>query len=200
MRIDQVKVCAFDELDPDIQEKILDRHRYWNVECHDWWDYEGYLELTQQEMDEAGITMDEYTNGCLFKWKKIYFDLDRNFHIQFHDLQVTNENILWKFLMVPERLRNFMEFDCYNGDSRWNTPNTKSTIAFVMPSGDRIYEDEAKGTIRKILEQANSLMDMKIYDALKMLRDEYDYLTSDEAVAESLIANEMEFLEDGTVF
>ena len=29
------------------------------------------------------------------------------------------------------------------------------------------------------------------------LRDEYEYLTSDEAVAESIIANEYEFDEDG---
>lgn len=38
MREITLKVYKFEELDEDVQEKVLDDHRYFEVEIGDWWD------------------------------------------------------------------------------------------------------------------------------------------------------------------
>ena len=39
MREITLKVYEFDELSEEVQEKVLDNHRYVEVEYHDWWDH-----------------------------------------------------------------------------------------------------------------------------------------------------------------
>ena len=58
-------------------------------------------------------------------------------------------------------------------------------------------QQEALESLERTIEQDRLAWCKKIYRALK---EEYEYLTSDECIAESLEANELEFMEDGTRF
>lgn len=55
------------------------------------------------------------------------------------------------------------------------------------------YEDE-------MIDCENDFLNQLLGDYLIMLRNEYEYLTSDEAIIETIEANNLEFTEDGRPF
>ena len=65
-------------------------------------------------------------------------------------------------------------------------------IRVEVNDSENCYRDigDAENDVRGLMNDFNNWM-------FKRLEDEYEYLTSDEAVAESIIANEYEFDEDG---
>lgn len=62
---------------------------------------------------------------------------------------------------------------------------------FVDEDGD--YDGENEDAISEFLHDL-------LEDYLVMLRNEYEYLTTKEAIEETIIANEYEFTEDGKLF
>ncbi|MFA5049296.1 MAG: hypothetical protein WC516_09795, partial [Patescibacteria group bacterium] len=91
------KVYEFDELSQEAKDKVIEKLRYINVEAgFDWWEDDGLLELTPEQAKKARITDAEYKTE-MFKFKKIYFDLDRAHYIQFPDLRINNEVAFYKW-------------------------------------------------------------------------------------------------------
>ena len=68
-----------------------------------------------------------------------------------------------------------------------NTPNRKTGDYDFTP-----YE-------QRIIDRATETFDDKVSAALKMLRDEYEYQTSREAIVEAIEVNDYDFDEDGNL-
>lgn len=179
----------FEELPEDIQEKVLDRYRYFNVEDSEWYDYDGKTGFTTKELRRMKVKPADAPCD-LITYKKLYFDLDRSWYIQFVDAEFSNDEIARKFLRVPSDIWNRV---CWNiVDCPSHEGNTRLEYEW---EGDK----ELTKRQEMILERACEMFADKISEALKGLQNSYEYACSDEAVKESLIANEYDFNEQGEI-
>ena len=179
MREITVKAYKFDELSEAAKERALDAFRDVNVE-YDWWDGAYYIIRAAGELlglEIGDIHFDAYLY-CIFnanyeyvrgavKAVKAEFPQDTKLHDVARKLQDLQK-------------RHFYSLSCAVTEGR--TTNRYSCFRFGED-----YECEELGDI----------IDDFAHWAWILLCDEYDYLTSDEAVQEAIEANEYEFTEDG---
>ena len=179
MREITVKAYKFDELSEEAQERALNDLRYINVEFN-WWEdsYDTIRtagKLLGLDIDGIYFDTDSY---CIFdasyeyvrgaaKAVKAEFPQDTKLHGIAKDLQALQK-------------RHFYSLSC--AVTKGRTTNRYSCFRFGED-----YECEDLGDI----------IDDFAHWARTQLRDEYEYLTSDEAVKELIIINEYEFTEDG---
>ena len=57
------KTYTFDELSPEVKEKVCERNRYWNVDEHFWLDTEYYEEWLNEMCEKRGVSFD--TKGSM---------------------------------------------------------------------------------------------------------------------------------------
>jgi hypothetical protein len=184
METKKINVYSFEELKPEIQEKVLNNFREINTN-YDW--YEFIFENFKEEFKEYGLS-----------FESLNFDLYRR-EISFNKLDVDNLNLfLNKILPIDNKillsLSNFKDFDYYyNIDDNGN---------FIIDDYDE--EDlNQKVTIEdlKLIEDtATEFLKDKLREMLKYLDDEYNYLLSDESIKETIECNEYKFLKDGRQF
>jgi len=182
-----ITLYAFSELPEDIQSKVLDNNRYINVEDGFWYDYDGKTGFSAKELSRMKVQIKDAPDGLL-KFKNVYFDTDRSWYIQFTDCDFFDNEIARKFLRVP---RDIWERVCWSFENhRENT--TKLVYEW---QGDK----ELTKRQEEILDRAVEIFSDKMEEALKGLRDTYEFLLSDEAVKESLVINDCDFDENGDI-
>lgn len=192
MRIKEIEVYKFNELPEDIQEEVIDRFRYYEVEDN-WWAY--VLDEFKEDIKERyGIEIIEDS----FDFS---IERGRDYYIVFNDVHI-DKKIFLKALYQEGNLSkraynkltnrtNIDEFELAIGSSRYSN--------FISV---RDYSDEKNG--RYITDYLYDEIDLDnwFYDviskpALKELEKTYDYLISDEAVADMMNVNDWEFTIDG---
>ena len=190
MRIKEIEVYKFNELPEDIQEEVIDRFRYYEVEDIDWWEY-ALDEFKDRVQKEYGVEIGDDFN----------YSLDRDYYIVFNDVHI-DKKIFLKALYQEGNLSkraynkltnrtNIDEFELAIGSSRYSN--------FISVHD---YSDEKNG--RYITDYLYDEIDLDnwFYDviskpALKELEKTYDYLISDEVVADKMNVNDWEFTIDG---
>lgn len=190
MRIKEIEVYKFNELPVDIQEEVIDRFRYYEVEDIDWWEY-ALDEFKDRVQKEYGVEIGDDFN----------YSLDRDYYIVFNDVHI-DKKIFLKALYQEGNLSkkaynkltnriNIDEFELAIGSTRYSN--------FISVHD---YSDEKNG--RYITDYLYDEIDLDnwFYDviskpALKELEKTYDYLISDEAVADMMNVNDWEFTIDG---
>lgn len=168
MRTIEVKLYKYDELSEDSKENAL--KSLWDVNVdHGWW------ESTYEDAGHVGIKI----KG---------FDIDRGSYCKIEFLNGAidvAEDILkehgnqcdtWK------TARSFLD-DYRRAERLFDSIGENDGFDFI-------YEDDAHEMIEEF--KKNVAEDYRI-----ILQNEYEYLTSEEAIAESLRANEYEFDENG---
>ena len=202
MRIKEVVLYKFDELPPERQKKEIDEHGYILVDT-DWW-YESvlanwYEKLKTQGFDvpKNGIVFELYSqgSGAAFKAR---VDVIR--FLEAHDK--TN-----RFPRIKEHYKEGKFDISISQDGRYTHTGTMN----VEISSN--YEDEQENTddikdlvetamedgalaLDKVAELGEWILEVAKDNAKQIEKDlyeEYDYLTTDEAIKEHLIDNEMEF-------
>jgi hypothetical protein len=98
MRTVKIKVFRFEELSEESQEKALSGLADINVD-YDWWDIDGLLDLTKDEMSEVGIEPGEIKD-VLFSYTIREFDLERGQYLQLDGVAVNNDEAFRKFLKI----------------------------------------------------------------------------------------------------
>jgi len=160
---------CFKELPDDIQEKAIESLRDLNVD-YEWWDH------IYSELEEIGV-------------KCKGFNFDRNCELEFID---SGAEIAHKIV-----------------DNHGEECKTYKTAAAYLKFRDKIvdsapkdengdFEDEYE-LDRKLDECRETFKQQLSEDYRIILRKEYEYLTSDEAIKESIEANEYEFDRDGNL-
>ena len=188
----QYTVYTFDELSEEAKQTAIEKLYDINID-YDWWQDDALIDLSTKECKARHIT--EYPSNCLFAWKEIYFDLDRNQHLQFKNLVVHDDNVFRKFLRIHPKLWQNCQYHFENSSSSWKASNTELAI-------DADFEDGRDFTPKQqaIVDRAVEIFSDKIHEGWTMLRKQFEYLQSEEAIIETIKANEYQFTEDGRLF
>ena len=165
----------YDELSDDAKEAVLDRLYDINID-HYWWD------PTYEDAERVGIIItafdlspDEIDASIPDPYDTCRLILRD--HGKGCDTHVT----------ARQQLREYV-----HAEWRWYKEN-RTTTEDLRPSEFRnYYEDEYLAWSE---ETAHALRE----DYLAILRAEYEYLTSEEAIVDTINANEYEFTKDGTL-
>ena len=171
MRTIEVKVYQFNELNEQAKDKARNWWRESGLEYR-WWD------SVYEDATNIGL---EITR----------FGLDRNRHAKGVFLLSANEVAQNIFDNHGEQCNTYKTAEQFMED--WQPIFNK-----YMDENDEMYESrEAEDDMQSLEDEfLNSLLE----DYSVMLQNEYEYLMSDEAVDETIIANGYEFSEDGTIF
>lgn len=183
------KIFKFDELNNEQQEEILNNYRYINVDFDDWNDYilsdfiESVKEKTGLDIEASSI---------------IWAVGDRNSKFGVYSKDIINQ-LLDKFadkgvydIETTSKLGSFLN---HRGGGICSQGHTEQGLADVYFEDDETDEHKNK-TVR---EQINDILDDVISLCVEYHNkneEAYDYYVSDEAVKDTLQANEYEFDED----
>lgn len=196
MRKDTVTttVYEFKELSDDVQEKVIEN--LWDINVdYEWWDYDCLMHITDNEIENMKLTSIEESfldRNSLFNSTIQAFDIDRDNFIQM-DIEVNDEEIFRKFLGISEKLWDNCYYEFSSGTGRYS--DTHMEITENDPSEDEFTTDDIT-----VIERADDIINEKILDALWNLRETYEYLTSREAIVETIEANEYEFTKSGRIY
>jgi hypothetical protein len=213
---------SFEELSPEAQNNALDNNRDINVDYEGWED--GVSEGFKEDMREIGIdditisfsgfysqgdgasfTSEDIDTRKLFNAVGIKSNDALNMEVDdersrgenkdFYDLLDTMEDVgqLERNRIKPEEIRVTIE----RTDSRhvhYNTVRANVEIWDEPDGWEEPYgftndlEDKVTGYVRGLCK-----------DLYRKLENEYDHLTSDESVKETLVDNDYEFDEEGNI-
>jgi len=172
-------VYKFSELPEEAKEKALDRYRYFNVEVSYWYeDDEVYNEIAK-----------DY--GIEISMREIDFDLDRGSYVAF-DTYNHSQDSKWTCPIVVTDEKKF----CKKANVEYN-PEYSINIDHTHYAGGRIanyidsdYEEEEKlqATLEDMLDKL-----------LKALKENYYNEISDEAIIDTLEANDYDFTIEGKI-
>lgn len=178
----------FDELSEEAQEHAIEKLRYINVEDSFWYDYDGKTGFTAKELKRMKLAVKDAPDELL-KFKDVYFDTDRSWYIQFTNCHFSDDEIARKFLCVPADIweRVYWSFETIGRDA-----TTKLVYEW---QGDK----ELTKRQEEILDRAVEIFSDKMEEALKGLRNAYEWNLTDEAVKETILCNEYDFTEDGNL-
>jgi len=170
MRVKEITLYKFDELSEAAKEKAIEK--LWDINVdYNWW------ESAYEDAERIGL-------------KITSFDLDRNRHAEGKFTLSANE--------VAQNIFNEHGENC----------ETYRTAQNFMKEWEPVfngYMDECSEHYesRESEDRLNELEDEFLQSLLEdysiMLQKEYEYQTSQEAIIETIQANEYEFTEDGTL-
>lgn len=191
MKTKTYEVYKYDELPENVKAKVIDNYRDINVD-HEWWDYDGKTGFSPKEIKKYHLEFDHADD--LLTYKKLYFDCDRGWYIQFVDAEFKHDETARKFLGIPKRLWERIQLTI--NDTPGRGVNTRLEYELLDKNG---FCMDGTTKQREILDRAVDRFSDKIEQALKDLRDSYEYLVSNEAVEEAILVNEYEFTLDGKI-
>lgn len=202
MREESFKICQFSELSESVQEKVVENNYDINV-CHDWWEW------TYEDADRVGIKIEGF-NLCSSRGTDIKFEYGAKDAaesiLKEHGKDCGTFKAATEYLAEREGL-----FSNFEAKVRAEIADCRQKLLT-----DLFPEDIREELEERIEELENSLEDVEYeiedeleeldrefrksleYEYNKMLQAEYDYLTSKEAIIETIESNEYEYFEDGT--
>lgn len=173
MRIIEVKLYKFNELNEEAKKKALDKLQLINVEFNNWFDSD------YEDANRVGI-------------KITGFDLGRANSISLEFIEGAEE-------VAREILKEHGE-GCDTFEAATNFLKDKDNLVYEL--SDKIETERvAEGNEEEFDERCDSLEEefKKEIEAcyFKQLHSSYEYLISEEAIKETIEANEYEFTEEG---
>jgi len=183
--VEQYKVYKFDELSKEVQEKVLEKHSNINVD-YDWWDfvYEDY----DEKLEKMGfISPDKSFSGFWSQGDGASFSAGVDVEKYLKSKKLGN-----KYKKV---------INAFNDGTFSTKIVTRGNYSHSGTMSDETYntmDNEGLGyeVSEMILKDAKDMAD-KLY---KDLEKEYDGLTSEESIKDTLEANEYEFKADGSMY
>jgi hypothetical protein len=175
MRTIEIKLYEFEGLSAEAKENAIANNRTINVDF-DWWD------CTCESMKEVGVKIDSFD---------IYY---RTISIIIEDSEHTARTTIENFGEGMEIVKISKQF-IKDRDALVKRLGEGNDIAGYSVKEEFI--DEYDEEIEYLEEEYRKEMAEEI---LTWLRDEYEFLQTDESVIEALISNDYEFTEDGTMY
>ena len=181
------KAYTFEELNDEAKKVAIEDHRDWNVD-HEW--YQWAIEEYKDSLALAGFLDAEIAfSGFCFQGDGASFTADIN-------IDALNQ---WAGLGLKKSVCDIINEYCCPRVRRGNSRYSHEHTCSIDWDGFGHYNHcpRLEKVIEKVMEQIEDIRlewCNKIYSGLDK---EHDYLTSDECIAESLIANDCYFTEDG---
>lgn len=173
MREEIIKVYKFDELAENVQEKVLEKYYDINVD-YEWWQF------VYEDAENVGLKIEEFdiSRGayCRGKWSMSGIETAEKI-LKEHGENCETYQDAEKFLYEVKEARK--EFE--------SNPEYDPEYEEFEDTGE--YDDMENEFRRTICE-----------DYRRLLEKEYEWLTSEEAIVETIKANEYEFTADGELY
>jgi len=194
MRIKETKVYQFSELSEEAKAKALDKCRHWNVDDSFW--YESIIDDVKDIGKILGIDIDNiyfsgFSNqgdGACFEGRYTYAKGAAK-AIRAHAPKDETLHGIADALQAIQRKRFYSLYADTQQQGRYYHMNVD-----VRSERSVEYNNAADEEATDAITDALTDFAQWIY---KSLETEYEYMTSDEAIAESFEANECEFTEAG---
>lgn len=167
-----INLYSFAELSDDAKQKALEKLWDLNVD-HEWW------EFIYEDAENVGVRI----KG---------FDLDRH----------TIDGDFISDAVAEKILKDHGE-NCETFKTAKNYYTEYDKLVEKYSDGkvlNKVAEDNEYEFDKEADELAEEFQDNILEDYLSMLRQEYEYQTSEEAIIESIEANEYQFTEDGELY
>jgi len=191
MRQEQVNVYKFSELSDDVKEKVLDKFR--DIETmHEYWDFifENFKEDNKFEVGEIYFSgFSSQGDGAMFE----YSDYDWKGWVNGLSLPEWKKRVLLACDVSVSGVHrgNYYHYNTCSHDCDIDLPGM-----YTHDNVCKFIGDFAEQFEQHIKDEYKSLCS----DLYRALEREYDDLTSDETVKESIEANEYEFFQNGTLY
>lgn len=187
------KVYKFDELSKDVQEKVLDKDRQINVEDDFWWDY------------DTKAVMDAENDG--FDVKDFNFDLFRQGSGARINIKGVSGKIVKhiyntnspEYRKIKRWFREGLLTIVQEDNSYANHYQHENTFTLDWDLIDVDYTEEDEKLLGEFTKNVEALLKMRSKQLYKELEENYNYLTTDEAIKETYEANDYEFRKDGNL-
>lgn len=168
------KIYKFDELSSEAKQKAIESFSDLNVD-HEWWSF------TYDDIKTIGGLCKGFSLGG-----------DFNCDIEIDDIEETANLIIKNHSEQCETYETAQDF-------------IKSKCELVVKYSDGINKDEVLEENQSEFDDDMEYLDSEFLnsiqqDYLKILCDEYEYLTSEEQIIECIKSNEYEFNQDGTQY
>jgi hypothetical protein len=164
-------VYKFDELDEKTQQKAIDKLRDINVD-HDWWD------STFEDAANIGLRITS-------------FDLDRNRHAEGEFMVLGGGEHCASLIMAEHGEMT----DTYKTAQQYLKDLAEINAKYPHREDSEHEDYETHMEEAGLLEE--DFLRSLLEDYSVMLQSEYEYLCSDEAVRETIEANDYDFTSDG---
>jgi hypothetical protein len=193
MRQETINIFTFEELSEEAQEKVLQEFSGINVN-YEWW------EFIYDDAKNVGVEIDGFDIGRGNRISGSIDDLETVCnkiiieHGESTETAILALEYLDKFIVLNARLDRAVDV-MDEIDRRYEDLNPEKADR-VYDTADGIIED-CEDTIQDLAEEFEREI-LECY--LTILRKEYEYLTSEEAIIETIQANEYEFTEDGSQY
>lgn len=190
--------------------ELIEKHRDINVEHIEWWDC--VYDCFKEDMAQAGIEVRDMCfsgfwsqgDGASFIG---YIHNNKEF-FRVHDISEDDYPAIHRLLAYD----GGFSIDINRSMSRYVHENTVSAeilaadgFVHILPSDDfrdhiiSQWDEELNREYDRLQEEVTGIIRDYCRQLYKSLEDEYDYLTSDEAVWEAIVANELDQPEEETV-
>jgi hypothetical protein len=187
MKTIRIKVYKFNELSQDAQNKAIDKLRDINVDF-DWWEpiIEGFDEiLHHQGFEDAEI----YFSGFYSQGDGLCFDAK----INLDKFELTNQEKRISKLINNNYIDNF-----YIAKNSYSNHYSHEKTRYID------YYEITHENINKALNSISTHLESKRLEYCKkfysQLEEYYNELRSDEAIIETIEANDYDFLANGELF
>ena len=183
--------------------KLIEKYRDFNVEHVEWWDctYDVFREdmktkhIEVKDMNFSGFW--SQGDGASFTGHVV----DNKAFLQAHDISEDDYPAIHRLLAYD----GGFSIDINRSMSRYVHENTVSAeivaadgFVHILPSDDfrdhiiSQWDEELNREYDRLQEEVTGIIRDYCRQLYKSLEDEYDYLTSDEAVWEAIVANELD--------
>ena len=167
------EIFTFEELSEEAKQKAIDKNRDINVD-HGWW-YGTY-----DDAENVELKIKSFDTGRASECDMIFIE----------SAQETAAKILKEHGSTCDTYATAQKFEKQWAALVEKYSDGKDTDKVSQENSEE-FDDEADDLEKEFLNELSN-------DYLKMLRSDYEYLQEDDAIAETLTANECEFLKDGT--
>jgi hypothetical protein len=195
MKTIEIKLYQFSELSESAKNKAIEKMYDINTE-HDWFDF--VFEDAKEIGKLIGIEIDDiYFSGFSSQGDGACFEGNYSYEKECTRKVKEYAPTDKKLHSIVERLQDLQKRNFYKlsasikHSGRYS--HEYSTEIEVFKDGNYMYSESDQKSEDELKECLRSFMKW-IY---KRLNDEYDYLTTKEAIIETIEANEYEFLESG---
>lgn len=166
MRTKEIELFKFEELEEEQQEKIIEK--YIDINLYDDW-YEFLYYRFKEDLEKIGIECEGF-----------WFNLDRGSYIALNNGYVDDERRFLRYCKIDlrtKRARDIIE------DYGLQIKTSRGEHSYILSD----YE---------VQDDLTEILNDKLQEFWKQLEEEYYYLMSDEAIKDTLTANEYEFRKD----
>jgi hypothetical protein len=196
MKTIEVQIYQFNELSPAAKQVAIEQNRKMKYEDYSvvqWAIDNCYLFEPENSVMETlfGEEYTKLTTPVIANTRKnIYFDTDRNRHLDVHQaIEITNEKMFLAWLEIPEQLQEKLFYTITKTYER--SPDT--IIEFEEGENDYEFTNEENMILKNAAHKFSSHMDK----VLKRIEESIEWQFTDECITEDIEANEYEYTADG---